>query len=121
MFFCCNQIFINFPWNSLLKGVVTVDDKVWDNVKRISQKNAIVDILVGYNELEEGDLSLPKFNIDYIKNQMADKLSGKGFRLLEARQVSSEELRDYPSSWGKKLIFGKYREFFYIRLNLIEK
>jgi len=115
-----NQVFINFPWAGLLKGIVLAEDDTWNPIKRICKKGAFIDILFGYdkdydeNELER--LNLPALSTPYIKNVMTPRLEKQGLKVLETRSVASKEIRDYPSSWAKKLGFGRNRKYYYLRL-----
>jgi 16S rRNA (adenine(1408)-N(1))-methyltransferase len=115
-----NQVFINFPWSGLLKGIVLVEDNVWSNIKRICKKGAYIDILFGYQrngEIDEaGQFGLPVLDLPYIKVTMAPRLAEKGFRVIEMRTVDPEKIRDYPSSWAKKLGYGRDRAYYYLRL-----
>lgn len=115
-----NQVFINFPWGALLEKVVLVDKNAWENIARICQNTAIIDLLLGYNkdyDLQGLDkTNFPEFNEAYIKHEMLPQLKSLGFTKIELRKVSKEEIKDYPSSWGKKLAYGKEREFFFLRL-----
>ena len=114
-----NQVFINFPWSSLLKGIILVEDKTWHSIKRICQKGAIIDLVLGYDEISESDkLNLPKFDSGYIKKEMAPKLVKRGFEFVKIKELTNKDLKAYPSSWAKKLGFGKERQYFYIRLKV---
>jgi 16S rRNA (adenine(1408)-N(1))-methyltransferase len=120
-----NQVFINFPWGTLLKGIISVEDKTWDSIKKICQKGAIIDVLLGYDDAfekkEVKEWNLPKLDIGYIKNQMTFDLLERGFKLKKVGQVFKEELKVYPSSWARKLCFGRDRYYYYIRLELIKQ
>lgn len=118
-----NQVFINFPWGSLLKGIVLVENGTWDNIKKICQKEAIIDIILGYDKSREKKeiekLGLPLFDLQYIQNEMAPKLENQGFTIIETREVERSELKDHPSSWAKKLSFeGDKRKYYYLRIKL---
>jgi 16S rRNA (adenine(1408)-N(1))-methyltransferase len=117
-----NQVFINFPWGSLLTGIVLGEKQIWNNIKKICQKNAVVDILVGYDKQTETKQTagLPVLTIEYIKNELAPKLESIGFRLIKIQRLSSNVLKTYPSKWAKKLSFGKRRDFYYLRLKLLK-
>lgn len=109
-----NQVFINFPWGSLLKAIVLVDEKIWQNIKRICQPGGIIDLIFSYHPK---DSDLPEIDLDYIKNNMLPKLEGFGFEKQELRQLEASELKDYPSSWAKKLAHGDLdRRYYYLRL-----
>ena len=117
-----NQVFINFPWASLLKGIILVEGDTWNPIKRICNRGAFIDILFGYdqayeeNELER--LGLPALSTSYIKNVMTSKLEEKGLKIIEMRSVGTKEIKDCPSSWAKKLSFGRNRQYYYLRLQL---
>ena len=114
-----NQVFINFPWGSLLRNLVCVESKLWDNIRLICQKGALIDIILGYDERYEKDMlereNLPILNLDYLKDEMKPKLNNLGFRVLTIRPIKNSDLKNYPSCWAKKLAFGKNRQFFFLR------
>ena len=109
-----NQVFINFPWGSLLKAVVLVDEKIWQNIKRICQPGGIIDLVVSYHPK---DSDLPEIDLDYLKNIMLPALEKFGFKIKEIREVIPDEIKSFPSSWAKKLIYGEPdRKYYYLRL-----
>ena len=115
-----NQVFINFPWGSLLKGIVFAEDLVWNNLKRICQKGAYIDLLFGYDEnFDKGKmekLGLSILDEGYINDVLIPKLKTKGVKVIEAEELSSKELVHYPTTWAKKMAFGKEREWWWMRL-----
>lgn len=115
-----NQIFINFPWGSLLAGLVKVDEITWSEIKKLCKEGTIIDLIFGYDPIQDAKeikrLGLPDLDLDYIKFQMIPKLSELGFGKKELREINNEDLKDYPSSWSKKLGFGKERKYYYLRL-----
>lgn len=117
-----NQVFINFPWSNLLKGIVTVDQTTWENIKRVCQPGAVVDVVTGYSASHEDktvkERGLPEFSLGYIQNEMANKLRLLGVDLVEAQELDSEKLKEFPSSWAKRLAYGKERTFFHIRFRI---
>lgn len=116
-----NQIFINFPWGSLLQGVLLAEDKTWNNIKKICQKGAFVDLVLGYDKSRDLKMDLPKLDEDYIKNTMAEKLKEKGFELKKLKELSKEDLKNYPSAWAKKLRFSPSRKYYFLRFKLKNK
>ena len=117
-----NQVFINFPWRGLLKSILLVEPGAWNNIKRICQPGALVDVLFGVDDqIEAGErdkLALPSVTLPYISEVMAPKLIQGGLRPLNIKIVDGKSLTQYPSSWAKKLSFGKPRQFYYLRLQL---
>lgn len=115
-----NQVFINFPWGSLLRGIILIEQETWKNIKYICQKGAIIDLLLGYDKnidrTEIKRLKLPILTQDYIKNNMAPKLAKQGFKITDLKLVNSSVLKNFPSSWAKKLSYGKDRMYYYLRI-----
>ncbi|MFA4931086.1 MAG: methyltransferase domain-containing protein [Patescibacteria group bacterium] len=119
-----NQVFINLPWGSLLSGLVNVDEKVWLAIKRICQPEAVVDIILGYDDYldlkEVKKLGLPeKFNLIYIDQEMKSRLQELGFGHMQVNNLDIDRLRSFPSSWAKKLSYGRDRKFFHVRLKVL--
>ena len=117
-----NHVFINFPWGGLLRGLVLAKDKAWNSIKRICQKEAIIDLLFGYNKKYEHKemerLGLPEINLQYINEKLTPALNSKGFAIEEVKEVLNNDLKKYPSSWAKKMSFGHPRKYYYIRLKV---
>jgi len=115
-----NQVFINFPWGELLGGIVNVNEAIWRNIRMICKKGAYIGIILGYDrsfdrkEIER--LNLPDLSMSYIKSVILVKLEEFDFKVEEIRELDSEILRKYPTSWAKKLSLRKKRNYYYIRL-----
>ncbi len=115
-----NQVFINFPWSGLLRGVVHVEHGTWENIKRICAPGAVVDVVFGYDEQHEAgemeEYELPELSLEYIQKTMAPQLDALGFTIQKVKELSLEDLKMYPSSWAKRLAFGQGRIYYYVRL-----
>ncbi|MBN2238928.1 MAG: hypothetical protein JW712_04070 [Dehalococcoidales bacterium] len=118
-----NQVFINFPWGSLLKAVLLVENPAWDSLKRLCMKGAYIDVLFSYQPESEGTefsrLGIPDIDITYLTGVMVPKLADKGFKCIEIKNVDENELKRYPSSWAKKLSHGRDRAYYYLRLESV--
>lgn len=110
-----DQIFINFPWSGLLQGIVEVTEETWRALKRIGKKGTLVDIVLGYSD--EDRLKLPGLDGVYIAT-MREKLRGLGLQLKKFKKLSDKEIKNYPSTWGKKLRFGKGRDYYFLQVEL---
>lgn len=119
-----NQVFIHFPWSGLLCGVILVEEKTWSNIKRICQPGAYIDLIFGYDSAYEqkavDHFSLPELTLEYIQKMMVPKLELNGFEVLLCKQLELDELKNYPSTWSKKLSFGRERVYYYLQLKLKE-
>ncbi|MBI5621532.1 methyltransferase domain-containing protein [Candidatus Falkowbacteria bacterium] len=111
-----NQVFINFPWGSLLWGIVAADGTILKNIQRICQSGAFVDVVLSYDPVKDGSADLPELTLEYIQGTLASALAAHGIQLLEVKQLTPEELQTYPSTWAKKLSFGgSARQYYFMR------
>jgi 16S rRNA (adenine(1408)-N(1))-methyltransferase len=117
-----NQVFINFPWSGLLKGLILVEEKTWLNLKRICQPGAYLDLVFGYDKNAEKNkvesLNLPTLSEEYLQNTLVPKVESLGFKLVELEELTEEDLKNYPSTWAKKLAFGKDRKYFHLQFQV---
>ena len=117
-----NQVFINFPWAGLLRGILLAEDVTWNPIKRLCKKGTLIDILLSYDKDREDNefkrLDLPDIDLSFFKNVMTPKLEDKGLSVLEIKDVDYKDLMKYPSSWAKKLSYGRDREYYFLRVRV---
>ncbi|MCA9392498.1 methyltransferase domain-containing protein [candidate division WWE3 bacterium] len=122
-----NQVFINFPWGSLLRAVVNVEQVAWKSIKRICQDGAQIDVVFGYDPIKDaGELKRlgidEDISLEYIRSFMSPKLEKLGFKLIESEELSDEELQNYPSSWAKRLSHaGGNRRYYCLKLLCVKR
>ena len=115
-----DRVYINFPWGTLLQGVALVHELTWDNITKICKNGALIQIIFGYDsqhdkrEIER--LNLPILNEAYLQNSMIPKLENLGFNVIDVKLLTVNDLREYPSTWAKKLSYGSNRNFYGIIL-----
>jgi len=112
-----NQVFINFPWSGLMQSLLLADTITWQNIGRICQPGALIEIIFSYDQVRDAKLGLPQINPDYIHIDLAPRLHDLGFGVTGFSAVSQSELKSFPSSWAKKLAFGKDRTFYHLQVN----
>lgn len=115
-----NQVFINFPWGKLLHDVVMVDYNLWKGIYKSTQKDSIIEVIFGYDKnydtKELKRLELKELSIEYIKQSMLPALKRFNFNKVELTEINTTKLRHYPTSWSKRLSFGKQRQYYYLKL-----
>lgn len=115
-----DHIYINFPWGSLLQGIVLGDEVLWNNIKRIGKKDATIETIFGYDAHHDSKeiqrLGLPHLDELYLNTVLIPKLKNLGFAILDLKKLTPRDLREYPTSWAKKLSFGQTRSYFHIKL-----
>lgn len=109
-------MYINFPWGTLLQGIVLTHELTWQNIKKICKNNAVINIIFGYDrehdkkEIER--LNLPIVDEAYLQSSMIPKLENLGFTVIQVQSLKPSDLSHYPSTWAKKLRFGVRRNFY---------
>lgn len=100
---CADKLYINLPWGSLLKAVAEPTKKDLEIITSLLKHNAEVEIIFGYaSELEPtltNRLQLDKIDV----NKIIQRFEHNGFKLLRSSALSSSELRDIESTWGKRI------------------
>ena len=118
-----DKITIILPWGNLLKYTVTVDSDFFLKIIIWLKKVGNIEIIFGFNEeLEEKETNrlilteLTDKEIEFIRNKY-QKLPQT--QLLEFKELSNKELKNFETSWAKKLSFGADRKYIKVTLKKI--
>lgn len=103
----CDQIFVNLPWGSLMRGIIECDETVLGNLARLAVKDASLRIILNTrvfdNPVPLDVLGLPEITVAYAETVLRPAFSRHGFTLTEARFLAPEELIDLATTWAKRL------------------
>jgi 16S rRNA (adenine(1408)-N(1))-methyltransferase len=101
---------INFPWASLLRGVLGHDDAVLAGVARLLAPGASATALVSV---------VPRDGVPPIPDAavLASAFARHGLRLAEARPATVAEVAASGSSWAKRLRAGRERPVTLLRFD----
>lgn len=117
-----DRVYINFPWGSLLQGIVLGHELTWNNIKKICNKNATIETIFGYHasfdKKEIDRLELPPLDESYLKHALIPRLRQLGFATISMKNVKSQELRNYSTTWAKKLSYGQDRSYYQLTLRI---
>jgi 16S rRNA (adenine(1408)-N(1))-methyltransferase len=97
-----HEMTINFPWASLLRGVLGRDDAVLAGIARLAAPGAAISALVSVVE-RDGLPDVPE------PDALAAAYERHGLRLIEARSATADEIAASGSSWAKRLHAGSAR------------
>jgi 16S rRNA (adenine(1408)-N(1))-methyltransferase len=113
-----SEVFVQFPWGSLLRGVAGGDELVTRNLRRICSLNARLHVTLGLDlerdRYEWKRLELPEISGDYIERVLRTRYQQVGFRIVKTERVSATDLAQRYSSWAKRLQQSDSRLFFSI-------
>src|SRR5258706_8498730 len=97
-----SHITINFPWGSLLESLLGGDSKLMRGLTSVSQVNATIDIRLNGGALAEAGWSLAAGSQQIYKNLLQN-----GWRVKNPMMMDSCALPKFPSTWAKRLAFGR--------------
>jgi 16S rRNA (adenine(1408)-N(1))-methyltransferase len=96
------EITVNFPWASLLRGVLGADEAVLEGVAALAAPGATVTALVSVVP-RDGMPPVPP------SGELAAAYARFGLHLVEARPATAAEVVASGSSWAKRLRAGSAR------------
>ena len=97
-----SHITINFPWGSLLESLLAGDSKLMNSLEYISSSIASVEVRLNGGALAEAGTAL-EAGADQIYNNMLRS----GWELNSPVFMNANTLRNFPSTWAKRLAFGR--------------
>jgi 16S rRNA (adenine(1408)-N(1))-methyltransferase len=97
-----SHITINFPWGSLLESLLAGDSKLMYSLELISRSATSIDV-----RLNGGALAEQGWTLETGAAQIYDNLIYAGWRLKTPELINAHGLRDFPSTWAKRLAFGR--------------
>lgn len=104
------QVTINFPWGSLIEGLVNHDPALLAGLYAITQTDATVEIRLNGGALAEAGCSL-----DDGTERVRAALAVNGFAVRPPKLLAAAELKAFPTTWAKRLAFGRDPRAMYLR------
>lgn len=96
------QVTINFPWGSLLAGLLTGDAGLLAGLARVAQPNAEVEV-----RLNAGALAEASWSLEAGAGRIREALAVNGFVMAPTSALTGHALRSCPTTWAKRLAFGR--------------
>ncbi len=104
------HVTINFPWGSLLEGLIIDDPALLDGLVMIARPNAGIEV-----RLNGGALAEVGWSLEAGAERVRAVLAANGFKMQPLRSLSVHELRSCPTTWAKRLAFGRDPRAMYLR------
>lgn len=112
-----DEIHIHFPWGSLLRAVLTGDEEILKNLKRIAAPECLLEIIIGIDlerdQTEIKRLGLPTLSIEYLENILCPKYVAAGFEVIEKGILNQADWSKLETSWARKLQGNESRKVVY--------
>jgi 16S rRNA (adenine(1408)-N(1))-methyltransferase len=96
------RITINFPWGSLLQGLLIEETGLLTGLFRLAQPNAALTLCLNGGALREAD-----WELEAGTHRIREVLMDNGFKVQLPYTMSAHDLRSYPTTWAKRLVFGR--------------
>lgn len=96
------RVTINFPWGSLLRGLLAGETGLLRGLSMVGRGGAMLDIMVNAGALAEAGWSLEAGG-----GQVVAALRAGGVRVGAVSLLTAPELRSQPTTWAKRIAFGR--------------
>ncbi|HEX2915955.1 MAG TPA: class I SAM-dependent methyltransferase [Chloroflexia bacterium] len=97
-----NTVTVNFPWGSLLTGLLQRRSGVLDGLQMLLRPGGNLRIILNSSALVQANISPEQAALSIQAN-----LREYGFRVGPVQKLEAKELRVYPSTWAKRLAYGR--------------
>jgi 16S rRNA (adenine(1408)-N(1))-methyltransferase len=96
-----DEVTVLFPWGSLLRGALGLDEAVAGAIARLVKVDGSVTMLLSVAE-RDGIAEIPCLDEAAIRD-VARRQAGRGLELVSARDATAEDLAATRSSWARRL------------------
>lgn len=96
------QVTINFPWGSLLEGLLAADPALLAGLTQMLHPNGGLTV-----RLNAGALATAGWSLEAGAEHIRHVLARNGFTMKTATLLLRPELRTCPTTWAKRLAFGR--------------
>lgn len=97
-----SHITINFPWGSLLESLLAADPRLIDGLDSVTAKGASLSLRLNGGALAEAGKTLEEGT-----DRIYDNLCAAGWQLEPPVPMDRYALKKFPSTWAKRLAFGR--------------
>lgn len=97
-----SHVTINFPWGTLLEGLLDPRSPVLERLVGVMRPRATVEV-----RLNAGALAEAGYALDAGAAQVRRALVEAGYAMAAPVELDAPALRAYPTTWSKRLAFGR--------------
>jgi 16S rRNA (adenine(1408)-N(1))-methyltransferase len=104
------QITINFPWGSLLTGLLAADGGLLHGLRMIARPRAALELRLNRSALTEAGVTPAEAGV-LIRRALREA----GFSVEPTVELDAAALRALPSAWAKRLAYGREPHALYLQ------
>jgi 16S rRNA (adenine(1408)-N(1))-methyltransferase len=97
-----SHISINFPWGSLLAGLLIGGSNLMCELESITQPNTTIDI-----RLNGGAMSEMGICLEAGASQIQEKMREVGWQIKNPSLMKISDLKKFPSTWSRRIAVGR--------------
>jgi 16S rRNA (adenine(1408)-N(1))-methyltransferase len=97
-----SHITINFPWGSLLQSLMTGDSRLMCGLASISHSSTSIDL-----HLNGGAMAETGITLESGTKKIRETLLQSGWRIERPAMMDNNALRNFPTTWAKRLACGR--------------
>ena len=113
------EITVNFPWGSLLTGLVRGEPLLLRSLAGAARPGAAVDVYlntaVSSEPIPLEVRNLPDVTLEYISHEMETRYAAAGILIRYAELLDGRAMARIPSLWARRLAYGRAPETVHIR------
>jgi len=113
-----NEVHVHFPWGSLLRAVATGDVEMLRNLRRICEREALLEVVIGLDpERDQSEierLGIAPLTLELIDNVLAPNYAAAGFQIVERGIIAAAAWPAFNTSWAKRLQGNERRPIIYV-------
>lgn len=111
-----DELTIAFPWGSLLRGTLALDDAAARGLADLLAPGATAVATVSIEDRDR--LALPGVETADDRRALAERWSRLNVDVCAIRPATGDELNDMPSSWARRLAAGRDRSAWRLELQV---
>ena len=101
-----SEVYVNFPWGSLLAAVTGIDREALKNIRRICVPGGLLHVVVAFDEVRDRTeierQGLPRLTFNYLNENLLTMYAAAGFEIVEIEAGALSETKR-ETSWAKRL------------------
>lgn len=102
-----DELTIQFPWGSLLRGALAVDEAAANGIVSILRPGACATVTLSITPRD--GLTLASLDEPGAAGDLADRWACLGLEVASVAPATADELRATGSTWAKRLAAGRQR------------
>ncbi|MDQ1446352.1 MAG: rRNA ((1408)-N(1))-methyltransferase [Acidimicrobiaceae bacterium] len=114
-----DEVHVLLPWGALLVGAMLAEAPVMAGIAGLAKPGAEVVVVFNAEVWEDStpkDMAdLPAVTVDYVRSWLAPRYAAFGLDVLDAHELSPDEVGALSTTWARKLAHGRHPKFVHLR------